>query len=77
MKATYTCANSGCKKPFEARTADRARGWARFCSKQCKAVAQERRTGQHGAYRASQHDSDHAAGMDAAEAGWDGHKGSF
>ena len=38
--ATYKC--KCCGSPFEARTADRARGWARFCSKSCKAVKQSR-----------------------------------
>jgi hypothetical protein len=42
--ATYKCAN--CGDPFIARTADRKRGWARFCSKSCKASKQEKRTGQ-------------------------------
>lgn len=42
--ATYKCAN--CGNPFEARTADRKRGWARYCSKSCKASKQEKRTGQ-------------------------------
>lgn len=36
--ATYECQR--CGKPFQARTADRARGWARFCSKSCKAIKQ-------------------------------------
>lgn len=45
--ARYKCAN--CKDEFTARTADRARGWARFCSKSCKAKKQEARTGQYGA----------------------------
>jgi hypothetical protein len=36
--ATYKC--KSCGNPFEARTADRARGWAKFCSKSCKAVKQ-------------------------------------
>lgn len=36
--ATYLCANSACGKPFEARTAERERGWARFCSKACAAM---------------------------------------
>lgn len=45
---TYECKR--CKQPFVARVADRARGWARYCSKSCKAVAQEARTGQYGAY---------------------------
>lgn len=44
----YKCAN--CGGPFLAREADRKRGWARFCSKSCKASTQERRTGQHARY---------------------------
>ena len=36
--ATYKC--QSCKQDFTARTADRARGWARFCSKSCKATKQ-------------------------------------
>jgi len=47
--ATYKCLN--CDGPFLARTADRERGWARFCSKSCKAVKQEKRTGQNARYR--------------------------
>lgn len=43
--ATYKCAQ--CADPFTARTADRKRGWARFCSKSCKALKQEARTGQY------------------------------
>jgi len=39
-----------CGKVFTARIADRKRGWARFCSKSCKATKQEQRTGQHRAY---------------------------
>ena len=39
-----------CSLPFKARTADVKRGWARFCSKSCKAKVQERRNGQHAAY---------------------------
>lgn len=40
--ATYQC--KCCGQPFTARTADRARGWARFCSKSCKAKKQEQHT---------------------------------
>lgn len=40
---TYKCAR--CGDPFRARTADRKRGWARFCSKSCKAIRQTQRTG--------------------------------
>jgi hypothetical protein len=36
--ATYKC--KCCGEPFTARIADRARGWARFCSKKCKAIKQ-------------------------------------
>lgn len=36
-----------CKGPFKARAADVKRGWAKFCSKSCKASHQERRTGQY------------------------------
>lgn len=44
----YRCAC--CGDPFKARVADRKRGWARFCSKSCKAKKQEQRTGQNHAY---------------------------
>lgn len=50
--ATYKC--QGCGDPFTARTADRDRGWARFCSKSCKAIKQEARTGQNRAYHQRQ-----------------------
>ncbi len=40
------CQNKSCGKRFQARSADVKRGWARFCSKRCKAVEQERRTHQ-------------------------------
>lgn len=46
---TYECLC--CGRPFQARKADRKRGWARYCSKRCKAIKQERRTGQHAAYQ--------------------------
>ncbi|MCA8120469.1 hypothetical protein LGN07_17240 [Burkholderia cepacia] len=39
-----------CKTPFLARAADVKRGWGLFCSKSCKAIKQEQRTGQCGAY---------------------------
>ena len=49
MAATAEFACQWCKQPFIARLADRKRGWARYCSKSCKASRQERRTGQHAA----------------------------
>lgn len=33
-----TC--ESCRKPFNAKPADVKRGWARFCSKRCKAINQ-------------------------------------
>lgn len=41
------CHNKKCGKTFMARSADVKRGWARFCSKSCKAYVQESRTGQY------------------------------
>lgn len=41
------CKNPKCGGMFEARVADRKRGWARYCSKSCKAQHQESRTGQY------------------------------
>ncbi len=34
-----------CRSEFRARVADRKRGWARFCSKSCKAQEQHKRKG--------------------------------
>lgn len=45
-KSTYNCER--CGKPFTAREADRKRGWAKFCSKSCKASEQSARTGATG-----------------------------
>lgn len=39
----YKCKT--CGDPFLAREVDRKRGWARFCSKSCKAIYQTRKTG--------------------------------
>lgn len=50
MAAMVDCSCDWCRKPFTARAADRKRGWARFCSKRCKAIKQESRTGQHAAF---------------------------
>lgn len=44
-----------CRSTFKAREADVKRGWAKFCSKSCKATQQERRTGQHQAHRVRQY----------------------
>lgn len=40
-----------CNKTFKARKADVKRGWAKFCSKRCKAIDQEKRTGQYAALK--------------------------
>lgn len=39
-----------CRTPFTARAADVKRGWAKYCSKRCKAIKQEARTGQYRDY---------------------------
>lgn len=39
------CGNKKCRKTFQARTADVARGWGKFCSKSCKAHKQGRLLG--------------------------------
>lgn len=76
---TYNCKN--CGDPFTARVADRKRGWARFCSKSCKASKQEQRTHQNARYQLrraeldAEYDNDEA--MRANEEGWDGHKNAF
>lgn len=44
-KVEVTCKH--CGRKFMARVADRARGWARFCSKSCKAIDQTKRRGSH------------------------------
>lgn len=77
-KVQVTCEYNRCAKLFTASVADRKRGWARFCSKSCKAFAQEKKTGQYAAYQARRNsDTDFDAGMEAVEAGWDGHKNVF
>jgi len=60
-----------CKKPFQARAADVKRGWAKFCSKSCKAKEQEKRTGQYRALGARDADADHERAMDDSTGGWD------
>ena len=40
MAKMVTVLCKSCKTPFEAREADRKRGWGRYCSKSCKAVRQ-------------------------------------
>lgn len=37
-----TCKCKFCKEDFQARVADRKRGWAKFCSKSCKAKQQSK-----------------------------------
>lgn len=44
-----TC-KCGCGRKKEVRVSDIKRGWGQYFSKSCKAIAQERRTGQCAAY---------------------------
>ena len=62
----YNCQT--CGGAFRAREADRKRGWARFCSKRCKAIRQSQ-TRPDCASRREDDEADYAN-----EAGWDGHK---
>lgn len=39
-----------CGKDHEVRRADLNRGWGKYCSKRCKAMEQESRTGQNAGY---------------------------
>jgi len=73
--AKYACVN--CKDLFTARIADRKRGWARYCSKSCKAKKQEARTGQYKALLQGGSGSSWDQAMADNEAGWDGHKNAF
>lgn len=56
---------------FSARLADVNRGWAKFCSKSCKAIVQEKRTGQ---YANLIHNGDNNDYDDYEGGGWDAHK---
>ena len=56
MPARVTVKCLTCSTPFEARVADRRRGWGRFCSKSCKAIKQTQITGR-GRPRAYEDDS--------------------
>lgn len=80
-----------CKKPFQARSADVKRGWARFCSKSCKAKKQEKRTGQYRELlnsgvdprrdnqlsRDERFEREHERALYDSETGWDGHKNTY
>jgi hypothetical protein len=43
MKIPCICEKPACGKLFFAKKADRARGWARFCSKSCAAWDREKK----------------------------------
>ena len=50
MVAMVTIQCKNCKDTCTVRVADRKRGWGKFCSKRCKAINQEKRTGQYQDY---------------------------
>lgn len=70
---TYKC--KCCGADFGAREADRKRGWARFCSKSCKASEQTKRTGKGKPETYDGYDDDSA--YYAEDGSWDAHKESF
>jgi deoxyadenosine/deoxycytidine kinase len=59
-----------CKTEFQARIADRNRGWGKYCSKKCKAIKQY--TAYLTSYQASTVDD-----VDYEGDGWDAHKDIF
>ncbi|WP_288379804.1 hypothetical protein [uncultured Massilia sp.] len=61
-----------CKKPFKARAADVKRGWAKFCSKSCKASRQEKNTGQYRTQQSREYEDDDSYGHIFAS-GYEGH----
>ena len=63
MQVERKCKCCGAK--FMARKADVKRGWARFCSKSCKAKEQEKRTGQYGRMLQSLENGNAYSGGDA------------
>ena len=67
-----------CAKEFTARLADVRRGWAKFCSKSCKAKTQEARTGQHADFvRRADHIGTGRREPDFDfDPSWDAHKGA-
>lgn len=61
-----------CKNEFIARVADRKRGWAKFCSKSCKAKIQEVQTGQYARFLRAENRPEVEE-----EFGWDAHKNAW
>lgn len=59
-----------CKRPFQARTADVRRGWGRYCSKTCKAVEQEQRTGQFAELLSRRNQCDDLYDVDISDSDW-------
>ena len=59
-----TCKNCGIS--FPVRKADLKRGWGLFCGKRCKAIEQERRTGQYSRFKLA--NNEHNLGSDWDEA---------
>ena len=60
---TYKCLS--CGDAFTARSSDRKRGWAKFCSKSCKAITQTKKIGLPFLNEIFDHDHDLS---------WDAHK---
>ena len=56
------CKCRWCRSPFMARAVDVKRGWGLFCSKSCKAMRQEKRTGQYTTYQDRRNDDGHYGG---------------
>lgn len=70
-KVTKLC--SWCKKPHVVRQADLNRGWGKFCSKKCKAMEQEKRTGQNASYTRDRNENDDSRIGGFMNSGYFGH----
>ncbi len=72
---TCECKCARCGEMFTARVADRKRGWARFCSKSCKAIKQMHSMPARPARpHYISNEQMNAVALHDATAGWDDHK---
>lgn len=65
-----------CGHDFDAREADRKRGWALYCTKSCKAIVQTRKTGRGKPTNAYEWEEDDEEDL-IEDQSWDAHKEAF
>ena len=72
------CANPSCKIKFQARVADRARGWGLYHNKRCKAIVQDRNRQNHRLVVHKMQNTDfYCESFPQFAEGWDEHKGEW